>query len=441
MRIQITIIIIVIIVSILMGVAYIWSTNKFEIVSDAENSAEPTSAAFSAEEDNNQQESVRPQPENQLLLRTIKSERQDAFSLANEMNEAGKAGMTEEKTMLIKQRPSSLRINYREQEGSIFELPIKGATGWAAHALTIRSEPQQNSEPVIPLEPGQAFTILGEDGNWWRVRLEDGTEGWAVHGGCFINLPDVLPSIVYDATNAYSSMKRSSGYEIPNITGQAHYEAIAYNERFDRVEFFVPALYATSKKIAAVQAAALAGGNTLIVHEVFRPWETQQAVVRNLTDLVNSNAEVRRAITTPPWSMGAFIATSMSNHQRGAAIDVSLASIATQENMESGDYIYPYITGFREYEMPSLMHELSPLAAPGGRATEGSMLLRSYFTSEGFGTVGSEWWHFDDRAGIGLAANHGVTGGFYAASILSEPPVFDGLPNLSMDAGHQGAAA
>lgn len=35
-----------------------------------------------------------------------------------------------------------------------------------------------------------------------------------------INLPDVEPSIVYNITNAESSIYKSSGIEISNVTGK-----------------------------------------------------------------------------------------------------------------------------------------------------------------------------------------------------------------------------
>ena len=35
-----------------------------------------------------------------------------------------------------------------------------------------------------------------------------------------INLPDIIPSIIYDDTNSYSSLFKSSGIDIPNVTGK-----------------------------------------------------------------------------------------------------------------------------------------------------------------------------------------------------------------------------
>ncbi|MCL2217296.1 MAG: hypothetical protein FWB91_09805, partial [Defluviitaleaceae bacterium] len=89
-------------------------------------------------------------------------------------------------------------------------------------------------EILAALSPGQAFVIILAYGDWWYVKLPDGLSGWVLHSGCFINLPDVIPSIVYRISNAYYSLKRSGEYEIPNISGQALYSAWAFNPRLGR---------------------------------------------------------------------------------------------------------------------------------------------------------------------------------------------------------------
>jgi len=344
-------------------------------------------------------------------------------------------------------------INYVEQGGR-FELPISGATGWAASAMPLRGEPRQGADIVLHLTAGQGFTILNEYGDWWNVRLggfgvngENGEfkdsnsiSGWILHRGCFINLPDVIPSIVFDITNAYASVKRSSGYEIPNITGYTLYEARTFNHRLGRYEFIVPVLYSTSLRIFEAQQAALADGNTIIIYEAFRPRTTQQSVVSNLQGLMDSNSTVRRGINTPPWGIGRFIATGISNHQRGVAIDAGLGRVIAQETRTSGLYLYTHITAFARHTMPTAMHELSPLAAafvspvsstspdawraatPADTMTEGSILLQRYLADAGFTPLASEWWHFNDLAGVRIANDVGIRGEFLTSTVYSETP-------------------
>ena len=319
--------------------------------------------------------------------------------------------------------PEESLIDY-QQQGGVFELPVAGATGWAARTLPLYEQPQASSGTVSTLVAGQGFVILEEQGDWWNVQLDTDTVGWVEHSGCFINLPDIIPSIVYNISNAQSSLKRSTGLEIPNITGQVLYDAWTFNQRLDRHEFVSPVLYATSEKIALLQKAALSNGDTVVMYEAFRPRETQQKVVSNLSYLMSTNEDVNSAINTPPWSISSFIATSLSNHQRGAAIDVSLGRVISQENRSTGGYAYIHITESEEYAMPSPMHELSPLAA-SSRITElsGAARLRGYCVDEaGFDPMSSEWWHFNDPDGIQIASQNGVNGAFYVYSIHSIAP-------------------
>lgn len=255
-------------------------------------------------------------------------------------------------------------IIYLEHGGNL-ELPVRGATGWAASAMPMRSEPHQRADIILDLAPGQGFTIINECGEWWNVRLRDvdgigNVSGWVLQRGCFINLPDIVPSAVFNITNAYSSLKRSSGYDILGITGYWLYDAWGFNHRLSRYEFIVPVLYSTRIRIFEAQQAALADGNTIIIYEAFRPRSTQQSVVSNLTALMDSNAKVCRAINTPPWSLNWFIATNISNHQRGVAIDVGLGRIISQETRTSGIFSYTHITNFERFDMPTPHARIKP---------------------------------------------------------------------------------
>jgi len=320
------------------------------------------------------------------------------------------------------------------------ELPVEGSTGWAAVAMKLREEPRTDSTTVLKLETGRAFTVEQEQGQWWYVRLGDGKTGWVDNRMCFINLPDVIPSIVYNITNAYSSLKRSAGFDIPNVTSLALYDARAYNPRLDSNEFIVPMLYSTACKIYNVQQTALADGNTLVIYEAFRPRATQQRVANNLKKLMESNETVYNAINTSPWSINWFISGSVSNHQRGAAADVNLGRIISRGTGHSGAHTFTRIVGYEEYAMPTAMHELSSLAAafkrpvstssrdawrsaaPADSMTDGAKLMQQYFDSAGFTPIASEWWHFNDLDGKAAASGYGITGEFFTETIYSRLP-------------------
>lgn len=309
-----------------------------------------------------------------------------------------------------------------------FEAPVAGATGWMAATCAdyqrLYSEPRTSGNILKTLQPGDGFVILEEQGAWWKVSA-NGVEGWVQHIGCFINLPDVLPSIIYINTNAYSSVLKSCGYEIPDITGLALYDAQSVNCRLGRTEFVMPALYASAKKLAQAQQAALADGNTVVLYEAFRPHSVQMSIGQNLRRLMKSNKTVRGAINANGWSEGWFIAQARSSHQRGAAFDVSLAKITSEFAANVGGYKYTRVTEYEMLNMPTDIHELSPAAAlrvsPKGKPktlTAGAYLLQEYFTNNGFDGIVSEWWHFSDKAGLSSADSVGILGEFVTGSMV-----------------------
>ena len=149
----------------------------------------------------------------------------------------------------------------------------------------------------------------------------NGLTGWVRHDSCLINLPDVIPSIVYRNTNASASLFRSSGREIPGITGQALYDASSYNARFGYETCNMAVLYATAKKLANAQDRALADGYTLVLYEGFRPYETQIAVAQSLSALAETDETVQAGITSEPWAINWSIATGVSTPKTGCAVD------------------------------------------------------------------------------------------------------------------------
>ena len=313
----------------------------------------------------------------------------------------------------------------------------------AEHAL---AEPAPGPEPPADPEPspvagamamlpsGTDFTILEEQGKWWKVQCtadyqEDGEKrhgeiiGWVEHRYCLINLPDVIPSMIYNATNGYSSVFVSCGKPLKNITGKALYTGALTNQRLGQKEFMMPVLYAMAPRLYSAQRAALAQGNCLVLYEAYRPLETQTDVSRALKTLMNEDAEVKAAVNSSPWSIGWFIATGASNHQHGYAVDVSLARVVSSEERHSGTYRYIRVNQYDLYQMPTPIHELSRAAAafttpvgsnsttawksaklaPGMNQT--AIALQGYCTSAELTPLASEWWHFND-----LAARQSVLG-------------------------------
>jgi len=254
-----------------------------------------------------------------------------------------------------------------------------------------------------------------------------------------INLPDVIPSIVYYNTNVTGSKMRSSGIDIPNVTGVAMYDAYGYNARLGEDQYVMPVLYSTAKRICAAQHAALADGNTLIIYEAFRPYEAQQRVYTNLTSLIRNNSAVNAGVTVSPWSIEWFIMQGVSNHQVGYAIDVSLGRVIAQEQRVLEGYLYQKTTVWEEYTMPTPIHELSaasavftqplsPASAAWPSATfvstmnDAAKLLQRYCTNAGMTPLASEWWHFNDNETRVVVEPMGGNGSYLISETYSTPP-------------------
>lgn len=323
-------------------------------------------------------------------------------------------------------------------EGDL-ELPVNGATGYASVLMDLKATADAGSETISELEAGTAFEVLEEVGDWWYVRTAT-ESGWVQHLYCFINLPDVVPSIIYDNTNTYASKFASSGKTIPGITGEALYDGKAYNMRLGKVSDIVPVLYSMSKKIHLAQQAALEEGNTLVIYEGYRPFFAQKLTVDALTTLAAADPEVMAGINTHPWDTNWFIATSISNHQMGYAIDVTLAKITEQQEFVIGDYTATAVTGYTEYTMPTTIHELSMASATftgpvksssptawlqanlADTMNEAAILLQRYCTDAGLTPLASEWWHFNDLDARFATEDNSSKGEYLLDATMSKAP-------------------
>ncbi|OME75923.1 hypothetical protein BK120_30120 [Paenibacillus sp. FSL A5-0031] len=319
------------------------------------------------------------------------------------------------------------------------ELPVIGATGFTSVALELKFEENTGAETIELLPAGYAFEILKEREEWWYVRTNNSV-GWLEHKYCFINLPDVIPSIVYDNTNTYASKFKSSGKDIPEITDIALYTSKSYNERLEKEEYIMPVLYSMSKRIHVAQKLALNEGNSLKIYEAFRPYSVQKAIVDGLAKLASEDPDVKKGLNVPPWNMSWFIVDGVSNHQVGYSIDVSLIKIDTVDEILIGDFIITQITEYTEYTMPTFIHELSAASAiyktkvPANSSTawksatyaesmnESAIILQNYCTKAGLSPVASEWWHFNDLQARQETKEKSSDGKFLLTSIFSSTP-------------------
>jgi len=250
----------------------------------------------------------------------------------------------------------------------------------------------------------------------------------------------VIPSMIYDATNSYSSLFSSCGRDLEGITGEALYPNARDNRRLGEREFMMPVLYPMAVHLCAVQRDALREGNCLVLYEGYRPHETQVRVSTALKALVREDEAVKEGVTSAPWSASWFIAMGYSNHQRGYAVDVSLARLDGEEAVEertTGGCRYIRTRKYRLYEMPTAMHELSRAAAsfekpaaggtwksvrPAETMNETALGLQAYCTGRGLTPLASEWWHFDDPGARSMVGDKRGVGDFVIRENRSEAP-------------------
>jgi D-alanyl-D-alanine dipeptidase len=331
---------------------------------------------------------------------------------------------------------------FYHHEGGLLELPLAGATGWAAVSSPLRDASGGAGAVVSTLAAGTVFTIVNHSGDWWFVRLPDETTGWVDSRRCFINLPDVLPSIVYNITNASASMFRSSGFALAGVTGQALYNAHGFNYRLGRYEYIVPGMLSMALSLHTVQQAAWADNFTLVIYESYRPRSAQTATLNAMNVLRRENAMVQNAITNSNFTLAWFISTGVSSHQRGAAVDVTLARVHETEIVQTGSHSFFRVSQHTEINTGTLMHELSPGAAiilspqtiqpaeilsgtvdmNGPAMTGGIIRMQWYFAAAGFQPLASEWWHFNHRPAINIATASNIVGEFYTERVYSIPP-------------------
>lgn len=266
------------------------------------------------------------------------------------------------------------------------------STVWPIQDLTLRENPG-SGERLAPIPGGTALCVLAEEGNWFRVRYRE-EYGWVDSRFCMINLPEYVGDHCgYDITNSYSSLFAAHNASIQKITGQVipGFENILTADG----DFLVPYLYPCAKKLLTAAQAAQADGFRLKIYEAFRPqqatrfcYDTTQAQQNDpvRTEDGRQTTLLRLMTDNGRFGLGSFLARTISAHNRGIALDLTLE--------ENGG----------ELEMQSVIHDLSWYAATD-RNNLNAKLLAGYMRAVGMNGLSSEWWHFQDdatRSAIGL---------------------------------------
>lgn len=271
------------------------------------------------------------------------------------------------------------------------------STVWPIQNLTLFEDPGKGSR-LASIPAGTALCVLAEEGDWFRVRFGE-EYGWVDGRFCMINLPEYAGDhCSYDITNSYDSLFAVHGVSIREVTHQVlpGYEDV----RTADGAFLVPYLYPCAKKLLTAAQAAQADGFRLKIYEAFRPQRTTRfsydTTERQLRDPVRTadgqQTTLFKLMTdNGRFGLGSFLARTVSAHNWGIALDLTL------EDAASGG----------ELRMQSGIHDLSWYSETylnNGNAK----LLAGYMTVVGMNGLRSEWWHFQDddtKKAIGLSTS------------------------------------
>ncbi|MGM0241105.1 SH3 domain-containing protein [Enterococcus sp. AZ103] len=358
-------------------------------------------------------------------------------------NNSSETSHSSKKTTETSQKKTETSTSQEKIKGEVyqgeFELPLDGASGYASISLNVKSDVTAESTTLETLAPGTGFTVLAENNGWLQIKTDTQT-GWVQSQYALVNLPDLIPSIVYNDTNVSGSIFRTSNVDIPDITGVSLYNSKDYNDRLEQEQYIMPVLYPMTKKIMAAQQQALSENNTIILYEAFRPLSVQVNAANKVQALAAQNPTVKAGITTAPWSIDWFIVTSISNHQVGYAMDVSIGQVTETAEKTVGKYQIKQVTGYSEYAMQTPMHELSnqsalftgPVdvlsktawqsASYSPSVNQYTVTLQKYMTDNGLTPLASEWWHFNDLDTLYSMTGYTGTGDYILTETKSLAP-------------------
>lgn len=281
-----------------------------------------------------------------------------------------------------------------------FDVTLYGATAWATSYSTsqpyliMTTEANLYSSNVKTVYPGTKVKIISNEvtnnGNSF-IKIKYGKyEGWVLSDHVFINLPDIMPSMTYDITSASTkgAISKSAGYSIPGVTGVKLYNySKTYNEKISRNEYYAPLLYPVAKRLQTALKYARNEGYSFKIYDTYRPGKVEKFVNDQYKALYNSNATVRAKVDRDAngvyWGPNWFMTTNpafygKSAHCLGIAIDMSL--------MKNG----------KELKAQSPMDTLDTSSLIKYNNVN-SNKLASLMIKAGFGTLESEWWHFQDN--------------------------------------------
>ena len=267
-----------------------------------------------------------------------------------------------------------------------FSATLYGAIAWTNRNVNIRREPIENSKLLGTIPTGAKLTILSSDNPTTKyIKISyNGIIGYVYSDFLLINLPDVIPGIVYYITNADKSLYKAANTSIADVTGKNLYGfSKKYNAKIGKNTYYVPLLYPVAKQLQGAYNIAKKDGYNLKIYDTYRPNDVTKYVNSKFRSLYNSNNNVKKLVDYDKngsyWGPGWFLANNVSTHNKGIALDLTL----TDKNNN-------------ELKAQTTMHMLDTRSTVKYNNSMANK-LRSIMTSQGFETLESEWWHFQEN--------------------------------------------
>lgn len=267
---------------------------------------------------------------------------------------------------------------------------LTGMHGVAMVSKSIYEDTEYNKKNEVAT-PGHKFKILGENDKFWIVDY-NGSCGIVDSTYMAINLKEYIPTITYSIKNRTGSYIKgfdgTNTISIEGLTGKTLYSS-EYND-------FVPATFSLAKKLKIAQDNAIKGGDSLVVYDAYRPVSVSSYSLKKLQEEINRNPDIAKYINesydngeVEKWGAEWFLATNLSKHNTGCAVDVTLKG--------------------KESYMPTAYDEISTRAIkyykPGSKEYSSSFknsqsaqdLANYMMNGTGLVDLASEWWHFQDN--------------------------------------------
>ena len=247
-----------------------------------------------------------------------------------------------------------------EKTGTDSFVPIEGEPVYycTATVLNCRAEPSTTCTILYQIIMGSQVNILGRDGDFYLCRLPDGgivycSVNYLSSEASYVDLDGAVDLRVFMPGAEFELLFASPN----NITGEALYPPIPLLEE------------TTADMLMQAYNIFREDGYTLKIYDAYRPKSAQY----KLYDIVQDPRFI-----ADPYRGGSW-------HQRGRAVDISLVDLATGE----------------ELKMPTPMHTFSMDAARSSSDSWSEEVrnnvdyMTKVMTSVGFGTLDTEWWHFE----------------------------------------------